>query len=118
MLKLLIDECVPYRVVVKLREEGFDVLSVAESMKSAKDETILEAALVQKRVLVTNDKDFGEIIYRNKLKRRGVILLRLADGSCKNTLKNLLSLFKRFGKTIKRKDLIVVTGKSIRIRSF
>ena len=118
MLKLLIDECIPYRVVKELRKQGFDVLSAAEDLKSAEDLLILKIASRGKRILLTNDKDFGEMVYRNRLKGMGVVLLRLADDSFENTLKSVLKLFARFGKTLKQSDLIVVAEKSIRIRSF
>jgi predicted nuclease of predicted toxin-antitoxin system len=108
----------PYRVVEELRKKGFDVLSVAEDMRGFDDEKILKTAIRENRILVTNDKDFGEMVYRGKIKRRGVVLLRLRDDSFENTLKCLSRLFDKFGRTLQQKDLVVVTEKSIRIRSF
>jgi len=117
MLKLLIDECIPYRVVEELVKRRYNVFSVAENMKSARDIEILSKAVRDERLLITNDKDFGEMVFRSKGKHKGIILLRLNDDSFENTLNKLLDLFKRFGKSLKHKDFVVVTDKSIRIRS-
>lgn len=43
------------------------------------DEEVIQRAFAEKRILVTNDKDFGEKVYRERLPHRGVIVMRLAD---------------------------------------
>lgn len=119
MLKLLIDESIPYRIVGELRNRGFDVLSVTEKHKGLLDHEILNIAGKEHRIILTNDKGFGEMAYRRRTGRGKVILLRLNDNSFDNTLHNLVRLFKRFKADIIRKsDLIVVAENKIRIRSF
>lgn len=59
-----------------LRSEGHDVLYGMEFKPGALDKEILETAFAQKRILLTEDKDFGELIYRLKKPSFGIILLR------------------------------------------
>ena len=81
-MRLLTNENVSGTVVRSLRERGHDVLSAKESMRSEPDEMLLARAQAEGRVLVTHDKDFGELAFRNRLPAEcGVILLRLTgDG--------------------------------------
>jgi len=81
-MRLLTNENVSDTVVRTLRERGHDVLSAKESMRSQPDEKLLARAQVEGRVLVTHDKDFGELAFGSRLPGEcGVILLRLAgDG--------------------------------------
>ena len=81
-MRLLTNENVSGTVVRSLRERGHDVLSAKESMRSEPDEKLLARAQAEGRVLVTHDKDFGELAFRNRLPAEcGVILLRLTGDS-------------------------------------
>ena len=63
-LRLLADENVPGPSVVVLRAAGHDVLWMAEAMPGADDDRVLEWAVHEGRVLVTLDRDFGELLFR------------------------------------------------------
>jgi len=75
-MRLLADECCDLLLVNSLREDGHDVLFVAEIMRGASDDDIIEYAYTQKRILITEDKDFGELVHRLKKPVVGLILLR------------------------------------------
>jgi|SRR6266481_4468728 predicted nuclease of predicted toxin-antitoxin system len=78
-MRLLANENIAATVIQELRQRGNDVLSVKESMRSEQDDTILGRAQVENRVVITHDKDFGELAFRSKLPAScGVILFRLA----------------------------------------
>ena len=79
-MKFLLDECCDASLVAALREDGHDIFYVAEKMPSAIDEDVLQRAFVEERVVITEDKDFGELVYRLRLPARGVILLRFEIG--------------------------------------
>lgn len=79
-MKLLLDECCDASLVANLRAEGHDVLYVAETMPSVVDEDVLRRALAEERILITEDKDFGELVYRLRLPARGIVLLRFEIG--------------------------------------
>ena len=79
-MRLLANENMPGSVVELLRQKGHDVLAVNESLRGAKDIDILARAQAETRVLISQDKDFGELAFRSGLPARcGVILFRL-DG--------------------------------------
>lgn len=78
-MRLLVNENVTSTVIRELRQRGHDVLSVKESMRSEQDPVILARAQSEKRIVLTHDKDFGELAFRSQLPAGcGVILCRLA----------------------------------------
>ena len=74
---LVADEGVDRQIVNRLATVH-DVHAIAEHNRGAPDETVLQIARERDAVLVTGDKDFGELVFRRRLIHRGVILLRLA----------------------------------------
>jgi predicted nuclease of predicted toxin-antitoxin system len=77
-MKLLADESVDRPVVERLRQEGHDVVYIAELSPSIKDEEVLRQANDRGALLLTADKDFGELIQRERKSHAGIILIRLA----------------------------------------
>lgn len=77
-MKLIADEGVERQIVQQLRETGHEVFYAAESSPGVSDEWLLGSALGAEALLLTNDKDFGELVYRQKRLTHGVVLLRLA----------------------------------------
>lgn len=76
-IKFLVDESVEYGIILFLRDSAFDVISISEENPSILDPEVLKQAYKQKRVLITNDKGFGRLIFKEKQKSYGVILIRL-----------------------------------------
>ena len=77
-MRILANENVPGPVVAALRAAGHDVLWVKESMTGAKDHNVLAHAQSEARLVVTFDKDFGELAVRSRLPAAsGVVLFRL-----------------------------------------
>lgn len=62
--KLLADENIPARMIDALRAEGFDVLSIQETTPGISDANVLRLAVDQARILLTFDRDYGELIFR------------------------------------------------------
>jgi len=77
-MNLLADESVDQPIVEQLRHDGHDVLYIAEIAPSVPDEVVLQRANERHALLVTQDKDFGEMVYRQSLAHFGVVLIRLA----------------------------------------
>lgn len=78
-MDLLVNENVARTVIQELRKRGHDVLSVKELMCGAADDTILARARAEKRIVLTHDKDFGELTFRAALPAAcGVNLFRLS----------------------------------------
>lgn len=77
-MKFVADENLDRSVIQKLRDAGHEVISVAEMEPGIPDEVVLAAANSHAAMLITEDKDFGELVFRRSLVLQGVILLRLA----------------------------------------
>ena len=77
-LKLLADENIDQQVVNMLRADGHDVLYVAELVPGIHDDEVLSQANSRQALLLTADKDFGELVFRQRKILEGVILVRLA----------------------------------------
>ncbi len=75
-MKFLADECCDAGLVAALREDGHDVSYVFETQRGAADSEVLQAAVAEERILLTEDKDFGELVYRLQRPAYGIVLLR------------------------------------------
>jgi predicted nuclease of predicted toxin-antitoxin system len=75
-IRFLADESCDFIIVKTLRSADYDVLSVAESFPSASDQQVLQHAVKEDRILLTEDKDFGEWVFAHGEKVAGVILIR------------------------------------------
>jgi predicted nuclease of predicted toxin-antitoxin system len=78
-MRFIIDECTGPEVATWLRSQGHEAISIFDDFKGIDDDEVLEKALVNKAILITNDKDFGEKVFRERRVHHGVILLRLAN---------------------------------------
>jgi predicted nuclease of predicted toxin-antitoxin system len=76
-MKLVADESVDFGIIRELRRNNVEVYSISEEIASIKDKSVLEIANEKKRLLITEDKDFGELVFRLKLPHHGVILIRV-----------------------------------------
>ena len=77
-MRLLADENFPRSAVQMLRSHGHDVLWIMEETRGIDDRAVLSRATSERRILLTLDKDFDELVYRNKLKAPfGIILFRI-----------------------------------------
>jgi predicted nuclease of predicted toxin-antitoxin system len=76
-MRFLADENVSRVTIQRLRAIGFDVTSISETEPGASDGDVLRAADVQDRILITEDRDFGELVIRQRQEVRGVVLLEL-----------------------------------------
>lgn len=92
-LRFLTDENIDSEVVMLLRERGFDVLDIKEEkLFRLSDKAILEMALEQKRVVISQDSDFGTLVFRDQNPFHGIIYLRPGHESPQFHLATLLAI--------------------------
>ncbi len=115
MLKFLIDESSGKKLHKFLVEKGYDAEFVTDLMGGVSDQEILGYCEKKGRILVTNDKDFGELIFRLNRPASGVILLRLKVDYPASRQKFVLNLIKNFPDRLKTSFSVVTEGK-VRIR--
>lgn len=91
-MRFLADESCDFAVVRAPRTAGHDVISVAEIIPRAEDPDVLKLAVRQKRILLTEDKDFGQLVYARGLSTIGVIFLRFPTSARKEISKDVVKL--------------------------
>lgn len=116
MLKFLADVNIEKDIVNFLRDKEYDVLWIPDYDCRLKDDDLLTLANKEKRVLITNDTDFGEIIFLQKKVTHGIILIRIKGQIVNKKIKVLKKLIENYSDRIKN-NFIVITDKRIRIRS-
>lgn len=116
-MKFVVDESTGQSVVDELRRLGHDVTSVQEIFPGLDDPPILDIAVNEDRIVITNDKDFGELVYRSGLPHAGVVLFRLQDESAANRVRMMREALRSCGDKLED-NFVVVSERKIRIRSF
>ena len=114
-MKFLVDESVEIRLVKFLRVKNFDTTSIAEISPSIDDKKVLDIANKEKRILITNDKDFGELVFCKKQSHFGVVLLRFEKEAIEVKIRKLFECIKNKGDGLEN-NFTVVTEKKIRAR--
>jgi len=115
-MKLLADECCDVSLVAALRKDKHDVLYATESLRGATDSDLLTLAFAEQRILITEDKDFGELVYRFQMPTHGIILLRFDVSHASLKIPRLLKLLKQQANRISG-NFIVLDPDKVRIRS-
>ncbi|MHA1210228.1 MAG: DUF5615 family PIN-like protein [Candidatus Freyarchaeota archaeon] len=111
-MKLLVDESTGKKLAALLATE-YDVLFVGDILGSATDEEVLEFAEKEERILVTDDKDFGRLVFMLGKPSSGVILLRTSTTNAKKRFKILREVLRTLNV---RGKFIVVREDRVRIR--
>ena len=114
-MRILANQNIARPVVRELRKLGHDVLAAGEAMAGFPDTAILERAVEEKRLLITHDKDFGELAFRSHLPAEcGVVLFRLRVQDRDSAYRRMLEAFQS------RDDwsgcFAVVTDTRVRVR--
>jgi predicted nuclease of predicted toxin-antitoxin system len=110
-MRFLADECCDSAVVMALREAGHDVLSVGACIQGAEDTHVIELALREQRILLTEDKDFGRLVYAHGRRTLGVIFLRYPIFARQQISRDVVELIRRRGESISGCFVTVQTGK-------
>jgi predicted nuclease of predicted toxin-antitoxin system len=77
-MRILADENIEDAVVEWMRAGGHDVKKVGASLPSVKDRQVLAIAVAENRVLITYDRDFGDLVFRQRSMSTGIVLLRFS----------------------------------------
>ena len=114
-MNFLADENVDRPIVDLIRTDGHSVLSVVEMAPGISDDTVLQLANDNQAMLLTADKDFGELIFRQKRLAAGVVLIRLAGLSPDQKALAVSSAIKAHLEDLPG-SFTVITRRTVRIR--
>ena len=112
-MRFLVDECTGPAVAKWLRSQKYEVFSVFDEARGLDDDSILQKAFDENWILITNDKDFGEKIYRERFFHRGVILLRLDNELASAKIETLRRLLRNYAEKLPE-QFVVVTETKVR----
>jgi len=114
-VRLLVDEGVDARVVTRLRADGHDVTHIAELSPGIGDDAVLAMANTEDRLLLTADKDFGELVFRLRRATVGVLLIRLPGQPSHARAETVSQAVAAYGEQI-RSGFAVLSAGTLRIR--
>ena len=111
-MRLLADENCDFSVVRALRAGGHDVLAVAEIAPRAVDTEIIERCHRDGRILITEDKDFGQLVYASGTSASGIILLRFPARRRAEIVASILALLAHHGDRLIGSYVVLQPGRA------
>jgi predicted nuclease of predicted toxin-antitoxin system len=114
-MNLLADESVDFPIVESLRADGHTVVAIAELSPSISDDAVLNIANEQNLLLVTGDKDFGELVFRLRRISAGVVLVRLSGLMASTKARIVASAIRQHGDEMAG-GFTVIEPNTLRIR--
>jgi predicted nuclease of predicted toxin-antitoxin system len=97
VVRWLLDECVDAELVAILHRSGHDVVYIADVEPRAPDREVMNLACREERLLLTEDKDFGDLVFREARPVPGIVLLRIDTAQRLRKGPRLLAAIERFG---------------------
>lgn len=113
-MRFLVDESTGPQVAVWLRARGYEVFSIYHQARGLDDDAVIAKAASEGWVLITNDKDFGEKVFRDARLHRGVLLLRLEDERPACKISVISRVLVQFGERL-ADAFVVATENRVRI---
>src|SRR2546423_12631021 len=110
-MNFLADESCAGPVIRELRKVGHDVVAIAEVARGAIDEQVLQRALNEERVLVTEDRDFGELVYARSRSSAGVILVRFRGRARSTKPATVVQAVAKLGSRLRNAFTVIEPGR-------
>lgn len=115
-MKFLIDRCAGRRLADWLREQGHDAVESRGRSPDPGDRELLARAAAEQRILVTMDKDFGQLVYVENVPHCG--LVRLPDVPAAQRIVLMRTLLETHTKDLADGSIVTVRGDRIRVSRF
>jgi predicted nuclease of predicted toxin-antitoxin system len=112
-VRFLVDESAGPGLAASLRDQGHEVLSIYDDERGLQDDQVIQRAYEGNWVLITSDKDFGELVYRERRPHKGVVLLRLENQRREYRVQAVRRLLERYGDRVPG-NFVVVTEQKVR----
>jgi predicted nuclease of predicted toxin-antitoxin system len=109
--KFVIDVGVGKIIEIWLVQQMFSVIPIRSLDPEMADTEIIELANRQDAIIITMDKDFGELVFKNKILHNGILLLRLEDAVAEEKLAVIQNIFPEHISDIKNKFAVYQNGK-------
>jgi predicted nuclease of predicted toxin-antitoxin system len=113
-MRFIVDECTGSSVADFLKQKGHEVISVFDDLRGATDDFILQKCFSENYILITSDKDFGEMVFRLNQNHNGIILIRCSPNNFRTRIEVLAKLLDNYSQEIEN-NFVVVTNTKVRI---
>jgi predicted nuclease of predicted toxin-antitoxin system len=110
-MRFLADESCDFRVVRALRAAGHDVMAVMEFASGAADDTVIELAVREDRTFITEDRDFGQLVYAAAKSAPGVILVRYPSTARADLPALLVAIVEQHGDKLRESFAVIQPGR-------
>ena len=110
-MNFLADESCARPVIRALRAAGHDVLAMSEVAPGSTDERVLERAVHEQRVLITEDRDFGELVYARGGSSAGIVFLRFPSSARRLRVSTTLQAVATLGSRLRSAFVVVEPGR-------
>jgi predicted nuclease of predicted toxin-antitoxin system len=110
-MNFVADESCAGPVIRALREAGHDVVAMAEIASGATDEEVLNRALSENRILITEDHDFGNMVYAHGRSSAGVILMRFPNRVRQAKPATVVEAVAKLGSRLQNRFAVVEPGR-------
>lgn len=110
-MTIVADENIDFPIVAALRNAGYEVYSITEQMPGIKDNVVLEKSFDTYSILLTEDKDFGEHVFRMGSQHAGVVLVRMYNLNLASKIQLLLEAFTKYFAEFENAFSVVEPGK-------
>jgi len=114
-MRFLADESCDFAVVQALRREGHRVTAIVEISPRAPDERVIALARRSRSLLLTEDKDFGQLVFAQRRRSAGVMLIRYPAWARGRLADAVLALIRRHGRDLHGRFTVLQPGRA-RIR--
>jgi predicted nuclease of predicted toxin-antitoxin system len=110
-MRFVADESCDFSVVRELRSAGHDVIAIAEVSPREEDDDVRGRAVAAKCILITEDKDFGQLIYANMRATGGVIFIRFPARVRRNLADTVVELVRKQGERLIGRFTVLQPGR-------
>ena len=115
-MNFLFDQSADFRLIPHLRQLGHDVEAISRNYPAGlADEDVLAIARQERRVLVVADRDFGELIFHQRLVHAGVVFFRLPGANLQTKIEHFNTVLQEHTEALERGEFLVVTHGQIRL---
>src|SRR5579864_5710811 len=111
-MRLVADESCDFSVVTGLRAAGYDVVAICEKMSGANDESVISFASSEQRLRLTEDKDFGQLVFAAAKENSGVVLVRYPTTARSNLTADVLKLLSDRGQALYGSFTVIQPGRA------
>jgi predicted nuclease of predicted toxin-antitoxin system len=110
-MEFLADESCDFHIVSALRDAGHNVVAVAEISPRAADPDVMRLATGQNRVLLTEDKDFGQLVFAGSAPSGGVVFFRYVVSARQSVIQTFMQLIQEKGGQLRDSFVVIEPGR-------